>query len=364
METTNILSEGLEGIQRIKDQVLTLECAKKKVSELQEEEKLIERQLKENEKAVMEEVTATQKKRRNEIEASFDEQIEGLSNRIKKVKSKKEKEKDVGVSKRIKDETKDKWQERVRLKHEIKAVYEKNHIPLIFNNPWIYALYLPIGIKDILIIVLTLIVTLLLIPVGLYMLLFPQKPLVLAVIYFITVIVFGGIYFVVYKKLREEKKPAISEVRRLRRLLVKNIKQIKSTAKAIRKDQDESGYHLDDYTQEIDQLTAQMQACMDQKKDAIVEFETTTIKELEAEIRSHTQSDNDDLTARKHIVYEEQKKAEQEVRQTALTIANQYEVYIGKDMLTITNLDHMAEMIQAQEVSDIGEAIQKIKNDR
>jgi hypothetical protein len=155
MEQDTILCGGVDALYTMKENLLELEGYKAMSSELALKEDQLEKQLDYKEKALAEEIMITIKKRKLEVEASFDEQIDKVKARIKKVNAKKDKEKDAKISERIRVETTDLTTEKIRLKEEMKAVFQKNSIPRVLYYSLYYALFLPRCIKDICTILLT-----------------------------------------------------------------------------------------------------------------------------------------------------------------------------------------------------------------
>lgn len=357
MDSENVLSQGIETLFTIKENLLELEGYKEKSSELSQKEDQLDKQLQSKEKAIIDEIASTIKKRRMEVEASFDEQLEKVKTRIKKVQSKKEKEKDLQVSERIKKETTDLTAEKVRLKEEMIAVYQKNNIPRVWNNPLYHALYMPRNIKDVGAIILTILITLLLIPVGIYRLFLDEKPINLIIVYFFTVLFFGGLYLLINVKTKEKHADAAIDIRAIRAKQAKNQKKINAIIKDIRKDKDESTYSLDGFTEEIKELEKQLLDITEEKKEAMVGFETDTKTVINQEIRASHKEEIKLLKEEHDSAYAKQKEAEEKVKLYSIEVANRYETFMGKDMLNITVIDQLIQMMQSNRVATIGEAV-------
>lgn len=357
MDQDNVLTQGIDGLLTMKDNLAELEAYKKRSKELDEKEDELERQLSMKEKVIADEAVTTVKKRRQEVETSYNEQIEKVKARIKKVKAKREKEKSIQVSERIKLETSDMTETKIRLKEELKSVYQKNQIPAFYNNALFHALYMPRGLKDFGIILLTLAVTLFAIPVGIYYFFLPAGNVSLVIDYVITVVLFGGLYLLFNSKLKEGHAEAVIDIRAIRSKQAKNQKQINVKAKDIRKDKDESTYSLEDFTQEIEKLNEELQSITEEKKDAMVTFETTTKTVIEEGVRAKYQDDVDALKQEHDAAYKDQMEAEEKVKQFSIEVASKYESYVGKDMLTIDKIDRLIAIMQENNLQSISEAI-------
>lgn len=358
MEQETILSGGLDTLYTMKENLLELEGYKTMSSELALKEDQLEKQIEYKEKAIAEEVIAATKKRRLEVEASFDEQIDKVKSRIKKVKAKKDKEKNVQVSERIKAETADFTKEKIRLKEDMKAVYQKNHISRIFNNSLYHALFMPRCFKDICSILLTLFVVLFVLPYLLvYKLLLPNDGSYLVIIYIITVVIFGGIYLLISEKTKGQHTDAAIDIRAIRAKQAKNQKKINAIAKEIRKDKDESSYGLENFTGEIDELENELKSITEEKKEGMVEFETKTKAVIESDIRADKKEELESLKASHSQVYRDQKKVEEKVKIFSLEITNKYESFVGKDLMSVSKIDSLIEIVQSGQANTVAEAI-------
>ena len=357
MEKENILSGGIDVLFTMKESLLELEEYKKQSLSFSEKEDQLEKQIATKEKTIIEEVLSTTKKRRSEVEGSFDEQADKLKGQIKKAKAKKDKEKSLQVSERIKLETSELTDEKIRLKEELKSVYEKNHIPRIFNNAFCHAIFIPRCLKDIGIIILTLVITLCIIPVGVFLLWLPDNILYLIIDYIITVILFGGLYLLINSKTKEGHENATIDIRAIRSKLAKNQKRINAMAKDIRKDKDESTYSLENINQELRSLDEELKQIAEEKKEAMVEFETKTKALIEKEIKEQNSEELNRLKVEQEQTHSNQKKAEEKVRLFSIEIANKYETLIGKDMMSISKIDQLIDIIQAKQANTIGQAL-------
>lgn len=363
MDQENVLSGGIDTLYTMKDNLLELEGYKSQSVSLANREDQLEKQIEVKEKAISDDIVQTIKKRKAEVESSYDEQMDKIKSRIKKAKAKRDKEKMAQVSERIKEETSDLNTEKVRLKQELKSVYEKNHIPRIFNNSYYHALFMPRSLKDLGIILLTILITLLVVPLGIYLLLLPQKTVYLVVDYIITVLIFGGLYLWINAKTKENHSDAVIDIRAIRSKQAKNQKRINAISKEIRKDKDESTYSLEDYNREIQDLDGELKAVSEEKKEALVEFETKTGKLIESEIREQAKEEMDKLRLEHDQVYAELKQSDEKVRLFSIEIANKYESVLGKDMMMISKIDHMIELLNSGKAATIAQAIAMCNNE-
>ena len=103
----NILNEGREILQKIYDEVISLNEKEIKEKELVKSEDDYEKMLSDKEKAVAKEIADTTKARREEIVKTFDVEEDKLNGIAKKTNQKRERYRDGKVSERIQTETAD-----------------------------------------------------------------------------------------------------------------------------------------------------------------------------------------------------------------------------------------------------------------
>ena len=111
-----------------------------------------------------------------------------------------------------------------------------------------------------------------------------QKALYLVIIYVLTVLVFGALYFVIGSKTKDKHLSTMKEVRQIRDNMSKNKAKRKDREKNQR-DKDESVYSLDRYDEEINKLQDDIDIVANRKKEAIATFDNNTKAIITKEIR-------------------------------------------------------------------------------
>ena len=148
-EDMNILSSGIDKLIDLQSHLNDLKVYKDNVKQLEAEDEDLERIIIAKERTIDDEIDGVIKKRKAEVSATFDSQLENTKVEIKKVKSKREKKKSKKVSERIKEETADLRSENDRLQEDIKHTMKNDGVPKIFNTRLFHALYYPKGLADI-----------------------------------------------------------------------------------------------------------------------------------------------------------------------------------------------------------------------
>jgi hypothetical protein len=358
----NILSGGLEELNKVKESLIKLNGYKSDNDNLVIEEARLEKSIQAKEKAISDEISNTVKKRKDEIETTYDEQIKVTQTRSKKIRNKKEKSKNAKVAERIELETADLKEEYRQMMIDSKSILKRDKAPAFCSTRLFYALYLPKGFGDLLIIFIHLLIVLLGIPCGIYFFLLPEeKILYLILIYFITVIVFGGIYKLVESKTKDKHGDAVRQVRKIRNNLSLNKKKQKKIEKKIITDRDESPYGLDKFNEELQELDQEFSAIANQKKEALAAFENTTKTVISEEIKSRNQEELTNLKQEYDKVYSNIKIAEDNIKTLSLEIASKYEAYLGKEFIIVERLNALSELMTQNNLTTISEAIAEFK---
>jgi VIT1/CCC1 family predicted Fe2+/Mn2+ transporter len=357
MEANNILSAGIEQLNEIMDCVLELNGNMANSKQQKEEADRLEKAIKSTEKDIVDEIQQTTKKRRAEIEASFDKQANKVRDKIKKIKDERSREKSLKISERIATETAPLRMENKSLKLDAHTIARQEKLPFYCNSKLYLALYFPSCLTDFVLILAALAVVLLLLPCGIYFLLLPESIIYLVLTYVITVLVFGSLYLSIGNVTRDKYKAKILQIRDLRSRIRANRRKIAGIRRSIRKDRDESGYELHGYDEELATLDREEDDILAQKKDALTVFENVTAKVIADEIRetykdklTKLKSESDEIKARLN-------QTEERIKALTLKIASDYEPFLGKDLMSAEKLDALANIIQTGNATTISEAI-------
>ncbi len=358
MGESNVLSGGIEVLDKIKDSLIDLNDKQSKYDTLVMDESDLDKQIQVLDKAVEDEIVDTTGNRRKEIEATFDKQISKSQDKIKKITVKRDKAKNSKVSERIEQETESYIKENQELKLETKKTLKESGIPAICNSKFFFALYFPKSFSDVFIILISVILAFLLIPCGIYFFLLAEQEIVyLIIIYFITIIVFGGLYILIANRTKEKKREAFLQIKDLRNKVRLNRKKMARIRKKIRKDQDESVYGLEEFDQELAVIEQEVADIRDKKNEALLNFDNNTkvvitnqIQDRFAEKRSQLKKDHEKASS-------EVAKLDKEIKELTINIASNYEPYIGKDMMTVDRLDSLTNIIKAENATNVSEAI-------
>lgn len=359
-----ILHGGIDELTTIKEQVMELSGYQEKNAELVKEESRLEKLIDSKSKDLNDEITTTLKKRKSELASTYENQLANLNARNKKIKAKKEKDKGAKITERIEEETAELRDKNKALALEIKTKLKSDKTPRLCNTTLFYAFFMPRTLIEFVVFLLGLLLVFLVIPFGIYLLFFAEKfgELALAIIYVIMILLVGGLYLTINNRVKEKHLETIREVRVLRNQYLRNAKSVKEIQKGIKNDSDESVYGLEQYDDELNEITSEIQRVTEEEKEALNEFETVTTPQIKTEINSRYESELTALREKQKETDAEQKKTEEKVKELSLMMSKQYEAYLGKEMLTVAKLDKLIARISKGEAANIGEALALEKN--
>ena len=359
----NILNEGKSTIVEIKREVLTLEEYKAKAKAARASEEKLEKELRQKEKEMADEITSTIKKRRNGIENTYDSQINKNKGQLKKVNSKREKSKDAKMSERIKEETATFVSDNRLLKSEIKSILKKEKMPVFCKWNYYFSIYHPKNPMDILTIAVSIIVLAIVLPLLIILVTPWDENMFLKVLcYVIDILLFGGLYIVVGNTVNSWNEKALKEIYEKKKIINSNNRKIKKKTRKIKKDKDESIYNLDKFDKQLDNISDNIDDLMKKKKEELEAFENSTKHVIQEEIKDRYREDIEDLRDELKEVSKDCERLEEVVDKMTLDISKKYEAYFGKDLLKVDKLDALIEIIDKGEAKKISEAISVYKS--
>ena len=337
-----------------RDAVYRLNNDQATAKQLKEQGERQEKELAAAKKAVTDSVNQTIKKRRSEIDTSYDKEIAKGQERLKKARTQREKAKNKGMKERIAEETSELREHNRDLQIQMKTMFQKDKVPVFCRTTFYYSLYYARGLKERLIGFITFLICFLALPCGVYFLLPDRKIWYLVLVYFADIIIFGGLYVTIGNRSRSRYHDALKQGREIRNLLSSNEKKIKVIVHSIEKDGNEDIYDLEKYDDEIACAQQELSDIAAKKKDAISSFENVTRNIIADEIEEKEQKlqeVNDSLA-----------QLESSIRQQNIHITDTFGPYLGKEYLNTDKLLGLSKLIQSGTASNITEAIEMDKN--
>ena len=301
-------------------------------------------------------ISLTVKKRMEEINDTYDREIAREQERLKRVRSKREKAKTQGIRERIEEETAELKGNNRELKLQMKAVFQQDRVPGFCKSGWFYALYFPRGFTESMVLLLNILLFFLAIPCGVYLFLPNKSPFYLMGIYFAVILFFGGIYILINNLTKVRHQSALKKGRSIRDLIKANNRKIRVIVRTIKRDRDEAVYNLEKYDDEIAQIDQDLADIADKKREALNTFDKVTRTILSDEIASNSREKIAKLEEDYEGAAANAKEAEIRVKEQTLFINDNYASYIGKEFMVPERLDELADMIRMGKASTISEA--------
>lgn len=359
MNSGNMLTGTVDYLKEALAALNELEKQRTRRDALEDEKKALEREIATEEKNCNSEIEGTLKKRKEEIAFSFDREIRNDQDKARKVRAEREKAKDKGVAGRIDAETADLREENRKLQERIREVLKTNKLPRFCNTELYFGIFAPKNVIEYLIFAGTFLLMTVLLPL-LCFLIVPttiKNPYVMLAICFVWYLLFFVFYQFMVRRTKVDKWQVICQVRALRGEIHANCKKIKAVKNVILKDKNEQGYHLEAYDEELQELEAEIQRSMEEKKEALVAFEATTSAMLTEEIRGRYEERLAKFKAGKLEKEQHLKDVDAEVKEINKYITANFEAFLGKDYVTERALQAMIAIMEEGRASTVAEAL-------
>lgn len=335
-----------------------LNCDQNTRNQQAAEEKRLERELEAAKKAAADAVSQTVKRRRDDISQSFDQEIGIGQERLRKARARREKEKNRGMKERIADETRELKEDNRQLRLQMRTLFEQGRAPRLCNTTFYYSLYAPRGLKEFLILFISILICFLGIPCLVYFLLPGHQVWYLIGIYFADVLLLGGLYVMVGNRTKVPFQSTLKEGRRIRNAIRANDKKIKAIVRAIEKDGNEDIYDLEKFDDEISSLEQELAQVAAKKKEALNAFEAVTKNIISDEIMAGSRAEIEGLEEKLKEARTSVKELDDRLREARIRIADTYGPYLGQEFLQPDRLNELAKLIQSGTASNITEAIE------
>ncbi len=354
----NFLSGGIAELQQAKSAIEESESLKSAYHAAAAAASEKEKDLESQKKYVNDKVNSAIKENRGQLKKVHDDQVDAANKNLKEAEKKRRLAKSDAVQARITNETSDLAGQNEALKKATRVLFRENGVPGFCNTSFYYALYAPKKASDFITLVLTVIITLGVIPNVVCLLMKTDKLIYKILVYLAIVVFFVLIYFIVYLISKRNTKGAVLEQARPNREMIRqNRKQIKKTSNSIVKDKDESSYGLEGYDAEIEGFQKVLGDTMKKRDEALKEFDEVTAPQIRAEIEKEHQGAIDQLESEFQTSKAAFEEAETKATQAAENITKSYEVYLGKKNTSAEKIDSLISLIQEGKATTIVEAL-------
>lgn len=360
----NQSAEALAFLDDAKQAVSQLEMAKAQKQSLSQTELRLRKQLSAEEKAVADEIAATTRRRKEEISASYDQEISGAQENLRKLKSQKEQAKNAGKKERIQSETAEAREENRKLREEQKMLLKKNRVPRLCRARWFFLLFMPKGIWERLVDGMLTVFFLFILPYLFFCVLPTENPIVLSGMHFIFFLIFGGMYLLINERVKYKYIDVLRQAVEMRQKIEENEKRIRLITSSINKDPNEEHYDLADYNYNIAKAEAQIEEIGKRKQEALQTFEAVTRHVIGDEIEEGSRQKIEKLKAEVEANQQKLSEAKEQVSALSIEVADKYEGRLGKENLQSDSLEQIAKQIRNGYAVTITDAVNNFRSSR
>ncbi len=348
----------LEFLEKAREAVSELSVAEDREKQMEADRQKLTRSLESETKQMTDAVSATIKKRRQEINSSYDDEMGKVQERLKKARAKREKAKNQGIKERIAEETSELHEYNRELRDRMRATFRRDHAPGFCRSRLYFSLYYPRWAKEVLRLLLFVVIAFLALPWGIYMLLPEQKTLFLILIYLADILVIGGLYVTIGNRTKTHHLEALREGRQILDQIYVNDKKIRVITGSIRKDKNESQYDLKKHDDEIAKLEQEYDEVAARKKEALLVFENVTKNILQDEIETPYRAKIEEMQGKLEELKGQLTATMAELQQKRMDIANDYAGHLGREFLDPFKLQDLSAIVREDQADTITEAIE------
>lgn len=369
----NVFNEKQDYIVAAKDEVIKRDEFAENINRMKQQLKKLTKSIAAEEKSIADEIATTIKKRRQEIQSTYDDRLDDNRAKKKKIASKKDKKKEERMDKRFHEETKSIRESDKDLKVEMQTLLRKHNLPSFCGRKLYFALFYARNIKEFLTKLLAFLLGFCGIPAVVTLLV---KKFVLdekqnintafwcALIAAATLIFLLLIYFAIYSRTKLKHADAMAQARSIRDKMIANHKQAAAIRHSINKDQDESQYNLEAYDEKMKNLDDEADVIGKEKQEALRTFEDETTGMITDEINGRRlpalEAFKEEKASLEHEIAAEEKRFSDQT----LLVANKYAAILGEDLCRQDRLEDLITIMQDGQADTVSEAIAVYKGQK
>ena len=369
----NVFDEKQDYIIAARDEVIKRDEYAANVDRMKQQNKKLSKNIATEEKSISDEIATTIRKRRQEIQSTYDDRLDDNRARKKKVANKRDKKKEERMDKRYHEETKELRESDKDLQVEMQTLLRKYKLPSFCGKKLYFALFYARNVKEFGLKILSFLIGFCGIP-GLVTIL--VKKFVLdtkkdinvafwcALVAAGTFILLLLIYFAIYSRTKIKHMDALTQARSIRDKMIANKRQAKAIRHSISKDHDDSQYNLDAYDEKLDNLDAEADAIGKEKQEALRAFEEETTAMITEEINNRRLPALEALKEEKASLENEVAAEEKRFSDQTLLVANKYAAVLGEDLCRQDKLEELIAIMQEGQAETVSEAIRVYKGQR
>lgn len=379
MAAENVFQENVDYLIEARKTLILVDKIKEELETQRVAAKRLKKTVEAEHKTIEDEVSSTLKRRKEEIAATYDKEIEVNRAKIKQIRAKRDKKKNQRMNQRMQEETYEVKEKNRQLMTEMRTKFKQAHLPRFCCHKWFYNLFLPETVLEYILFFVVSILLVLGVPVLLsvligthmdYVKILSGKTFQEAVSYSIVIAVFsasllGVIYFFVYTLISKwivmKHKDVLDEGKVILQRIKANQKSIKAIENFIHKEQDDSIYNLEHYDEKLSELEKEAVKIVEEKQNALNVFENDTRNLITEEINKRRMPKYNQMKEEQRELEDYLNRLEEELQVNTLTLSNQYEAYLGKKYVNRETLESLIKIMKSGEASTVSEAINYFK---
>lgn len=364
----SVFNENVDYLYQVQTDLEAVEQLKKELAEYKNQEKNLKKAITSEEKSIQDEIAQTIRKRKSEIEKTYDDQIDANKSKSRSVRTKRDKAKSKRVDERVSYETAELTEENRQLQVEMKTLFKAQHVPTFCMGEFFYSLFMTKRILEIVTLVVTLIVVYIGVPTLLYVLsahvLFEDnanQTFLCAMLVSVVLFIISFIYVLMMNKVKLQHYETLTEGRNLKDQIAANKRQMKAIRNKINKDKDDSQYGLEKYDTKLEELDEELNQISQEKQDAMTVFESETKQILTNEVNDRRLGRLEQMKASIEEMEERMTVLDEDIQNSSLAIANNYGAILGKEFCTPSKVADLISLMEDGTADTVSEAIAAYK---
>lgn len=379
MAAENVFQENVDYLIEARKTLILVDKIKEELETQKIAAKRLKKTVETEHKAIEDEITSTLKRRKEEIAATYDKEIEVNRGKIKQIRAKRDKKKNQRMNQRMQEETYEVKEKNRQLVTEMRTKFKQAHLPKFCCHRWFYHIFLPETLCEYMVFFLVSALCLLAFPALFALVIgsnmdFSQmlsgKDVQNTVLHMVTLTaLLSGIlsavcffaYMLILKLIVMKHKDVLDEGKILLQRMKANQKNIKAIENFIYKEKDDSVYNLDHYDKKLEELEKEAVMIVEEKQNALNLFENETKNLITEEIHKRRMSKYNQMKEKERELDDYLNRLEEELQVNILTLSNQYEAYLGKKYVNRETLESLIKIMKSGEADTVSEAINCFK---
>lgn len=364
----SVFNENVDYLYQVQTDLEAVEQLKKELTEYKNQEKNLKKAITTEEKSIQDEIAQTIRKRKNEIEKIYDDQIDANKNKSRNVRARRDKAKSKRVDERVSYETAELTEENRQLQVEMRTLFKAHHVPAFCRRELFYSLFMTKRFLEIITLVVAILIAYIAVPVLLYLLsvhvLFKDsahQTYLCMLLVSVVLFAFSFIYVMMMNKVKIRHYDTLMEGRNIKDQIAANKRQMKAIRNKINKDKDDSQYGLDKYDAKLEELDQELEQISKEKQDAMTVFENETKQILTNEVNDRRLGRLEQMKESIDEMEEHMTVLDEDIQNSSLAIANNYGAILGKEFCTPAKVADLISLMEDGTADTVSEAIAAYK---